>query len=785
MKHFLLLFSLILIPITHWAQSPLPLGSISGTTMDSGFQEPIPYATISVHDAADKLISGTVSSNKGTFSLDQLPEGSYTLKVQFMGFNPVSKEFTITQANQDIHIGTLYLEPSVSELDDVTVVAETSTIEQRIDRKVVNVGKDLTASGASAVDIMNNIPSVSVDMDGNLALRGNQNVRILVDGKPTNMDAATLLKQIPSSSIKQIELITNPSAKYNPEGMSGIINIVLHKNTNLGFNGDVNTGVTIGKKINSNAGLNLNYRQGKFNVYTNLGFSNRNWMQDIELLNHTSNSGEYLYFEDVNKGYLGKFGIDFHLDDKNIFSVYTNQNLSSEDMEGISEIRYFTDSSLDYSQLMTMDQKNRSSTYNFDYRHLFDQQGHEIELEIDYNRYHNEDEADFKYLNTEALQAYQDQAEKEFHNTMINLDYVLPLNQNGKLELGAESRLRRTQNDYLSNKPELETILYSYNSDIHSLYATYGHSGEQWNYQLGARLENYWVRAQESQQEIFSDNRWTLYPSAFVSYTPGELNSFQASYSRRVDRPSLNQVSPLRQISTPRLTVSGNPELEPQYTNSLEINYTRKLGRHSITAGVFYRMITDDINEIMEEDPQNPEHFILTYHNTQDNKALGTEISARLKPTEFWDLNMDFNLYSQTLKGVLAGQNIEQDNTFWRLQAHNTFKLSSRFRLQMLGMYMSRQKSLQFEVEEMYFVNLGARYNFWQDKASLSLNLNDMFNTRIQRLHAKVPQVQQGTFYWDSRTVYLGFSYRFGNNKSKALERKDRDTEDSGGGGMF
>lgn len=786
MKHLLIIFCIIFLPITA-SSSPvnLNIGSISGTVMDKDFEEPIPYATISVHDSTGTLISGTVSSAEGDFSLNNLVEGNYILKVQFMGFNTASREFTITSTQKHVDIGTLYLEASISELDDVTVVAESSTIEQRIDRKVVNVGKDLTATGPSAADIMNNIPSVSVDMDGNLSLRGNQNVRILVDGKPTNMDAATLLKQIPSTSIKQIELITNPSAKYNPEGMSGIINIVLHKNTNLGFNGDVNAGVTMGEKIHSNAGLNLNYREGKFNFYTNLGFTNRNWMQDIELLNHTSNSAEYLYFEDANNGYLAKLGVDFYLDDKNIFSVYTNQNFSGEDMESISDIRYFDHPGLDYTQLMYMDQQNRSSTYNFDYRHLFNENGHELEVEVDYNRYLNDDEADFSYLNTETLDPYQDQAEKEFHSTTINVDYVLPFNENSKLELGAESRIRRTENDYLSSNSALENIFYTYNSDINSLYATYGHSADQWNYQVGARLENYSVQAKESDQEIFSDDRWTLYPSAFVTYTPGENNSFQASYSRRVDRPSLNQVSPLRQISTPRLTVTGNPELEPQYTNSIELNYTRKLGKHSITAGVFYRLINDDINQIMEEDPHNPEHFILTFHNTEDNTAYGTEISGRFKPTSFWDLNMDFNLYSQTLKGVLADMNIEEDNTFWRVQAHNTFKLSPKFRLQMLGMYMSSAKTLQFQVDEMYFVNLGARYNFWNDQASLSLNLNDVFNTRIQRLRAEVPQVQEGTFYWDSRTVYLGVSYRFGNNKARALERKQRDDGDASGGGVF
>lgn len=786
MKHLLIIFCTVLLPLSA-SSTPTNFneGSISGTIMDKDFEEPIPYATISVHDSTGNLISGTVSTAEGDFNLNNLANGTYTLKVQFMGFTPASRDFAITSTQKHVDLGIVYMDPSISELDDVTVVAESSTIEQRIDRKVVNVGKDLTATGPSAADIMNNIPSVSVDMDGNLSLRGNQNVRILVDGKPTNMDAATLLKQIPSTSIKQIELITNPSAKYNPEGMSGIINIVLHKNTNLGFNGDVNAGVTIGEKIHSNAGLNLNYREGKFNFYTNLGLSNRNWMQDIEILNHTSNSAEYLYFEDANDGYLAKLGVDFYLDDKNIFSVYTNQNLSGEDMESVSDIRYFEEPELNYTQLMLMDQKNRSSTYNFDYRHLFDEDGHELEVEVDYNQYRNEDEADFSYQNSPILDPYEDEVEKEFNSTTVNVDYVLPIKQSGKLELGAESRIRKTKNDYLSSNSDLDNIFYTYNSDIHSLYATYGHSGEYWNYQVGARLENYSVKAEESNQEIFSDDRWTLYPSAFVTYTPGENNSFQASYSRRVDRPSLNQVSPLRQISTPRLTVTGNPELEPQYTNSLELNYTRKLGRHSITGGVFYRMIVDDINQIMEEDPTNPEHFILTFHNTEDNTAFGTEISGRLKPTNFWDLNMDFNLYSQTLKGVLAGMNIEEDNTFWRLQAHNTFKVSSRLRLQMLGMYMSRMKTLQFQIEDMYFVNLGARYNFWNDQASLSLNLNDIFNSRIQRLRAEVPQVQEGTFYWDSRTVYLGFSYRFGNNKARALERKQRDEGDSTGGGVF
>lgn len=786
MKQFLLLISLILSPILIKG-NPLPyvLGSVTGTVVDREFEEPIPYATISILNATGEIVKGTVSSVEGNFSISDIPQGSYTLKVQFMGFESSTKEIQISSSSKDLNLGTIFLEAAVSELDDVTVVAETSSIEQRIDRRVVNVGKDLTSTGASAADIMNNIPSVSVDLDGNLSLRGNQNVRVLVDGKPTNVDPATLLKQIPSSSIKQIELITNPSAKYNPEGMSGIINIILHKNTNMGFNGDVNGGLTIGKRLHSNAGLNLNYREGKFNFYTNLGISDRTWMQDIELLNHTTNSGEYMDFESPTTSYLTKIGVDFHLNDKNIFSIYTNQNFYNEDFTSTSRIRYFNDPTRNFMQNTLMDQKTQSVTYNFDYRHLFDDKGHELELEIDYNKYNNEDEAQFTYENTNTLLPYQDDTEKEFHNTIINLDYVLPLGENTKLEAGAESRIRKSENDYVTTNSDLRDIFYTYNSDIHSLYTSFGQTVGKWNYQVGARLENFSTKAVEGGQEIYSDDRWTLYPSAFITFTPEEKNSFQASYSRRVDRPSLNQVSPIRQVSTPRLTISGNPELEPQFTNSMEFNYTRKLGKHSLTAGVFYRVINNDINQIMEVDPQNPEHFILTFHNTEDNTSFGTELSARVKPATFWDVNMDFNLYSQTLKGVLAGANVEEDNTFWRVQAQNSFRVSPSLRLQLMGMYMSEIKTLQFDIKDMYFVNIGGRYSFLEDRASLSLNINDILNSQRNRIFAEIPQVQEGNFNWDSRTVYIGFSYRFGDNKARALQRKNRDSGTLNEGGIF
>lgn len=788
MKQLILIFLLVSGPLF---SSPDPnlslLGTVTGTILDQEFMEPIPYATISVTNPTGEVVTGTVSSAEGTFSLEKLPEGKYTFKIQFMGYVPYSQEMEISTSRQIIDLGTIYLKPAVAELDDVTIVAEISTIEQRIDRKVVNVGKDLTTAGASAADIMNNIPSVSVDQDGNIALRGNPNVRILIDGKPSNMDAATVLKTIPSTSIKQIELITNPSAKYNPEGMSGIINIILHKNSNLGFNGDLSGGLTFGKRTSSNGSLNLNYRKGKFNIYSNLGAVERKNLLDAYILNLENNSGEFLDFAMENQAYMGKVGVDFFMDDKNVFSLYTNQVLSYEEMDGTSSIRFPEDPSQNIQQLTHVDDENRSQTYNFDYQHFFNEDGHEIELEVDYNVYSNEDDAFFSFNGPvdPTGGSYRDDVTKDYENTTINLDYVNPFSETAKLELGAESRIRRTGNTYTSSRDGVDDILFDYDNNIHSLYATFGQNFKQWAYQMGARLESFDVQAEQGGEEIYNDDYITLYPSAFVSYTPGEKNSFQLSFSRRVDRPSNNQVNPVRQISTPRLTVTGNPELKPQFTNSVEANYTRNMGKNSITAGVFYRMINDEINQIILEDPVNPTHLFLTYQNTDDNSAYGAEVSGNFKPVSFWDLNVNMNLYSQIARGIIGSEDVEVETNSFSIQSNNNFKVTKNLKLQLFGMYNAPVETLQFNVEESYFVNLGARYSFLEDKASLSVNLSDVFDTRVNELTADRPFLQKARFKNDSRRLYVGFSYRFGGSKPEKVERKDRDDNTSQGGGVF
>ncbi|MHA6281197.1 TonB-dependent receptor domain-containing protein [Salinimicrobium sp. CAU 1759] len=785
-----LILFLMLFPLSFLGNAnpdPTELGTVTGIIIDNEFKEPIPYATISISTPEGELVTGAVTSGDGTFSMDKIKDGIYIFKAQFMGYKTYSKQIEVKGGNRTIDIGIISMEAEIAELESVDVVAERSTIEQRIDRKVVNVGKDLTTAGATASEIMNNIPSLAVDQDGNISMRGNENVRILVDGKPTNIPAAQLLKQIPSTSIKSIELITNPSAKYNPEGMSGIINIILHKNSNMGFNGNLNTGVTLGEDTRYTGSLDMNYRSGKLNFFGNFGTNGGKREQLGVIQNFTNNYTERINFLNDSESYLFKVGVDFYLDDKNTFSVYTNQNYYMGEPAGKARILFDDPATGDIFQDFFIDMENVTHTYNFVYNHDFNSEGHKLILEADHSTTNEEEFARFEYSGGGAIDfdSYRDDVDEELLNTTFNLDYENPFSETAKLELGAEARLRRSTNDYQTTNESLENTLYDYDNNIYSLYSTFGQTWKKWSYQLGARLESYDVEAVLDGDLIYETDYLTLYPSAFVSYKLDEMKTVQLSYGRRVDRPGLNQVNPVREFSTPRITGVGNPELDPQFTNSLEFNYTHNFQKGSFTGGIFYRLIEDEISQVLLIDPEDPSRLLLTYRNWDDNTAYGFELSGRYKPFSWWSLNPSFELYSSTEKGVVGTEYMEVDAIAYSFRISQSFNVTKKLTLQLFGMYRSPTEMLQIEPEEFYFVNAGARYSFLEDKATLSLNFNDIFGTQEFQFTSEVPYEQRGRFKGDTQTVYLGLSYRFGGGKNRALSRKQRDDNTNSNGGLF
>ncbi|MDM1369676.1 TonB-dependent receptor [Myroides marinus] len=777
-------------------------GKITGIIFDKTINQSVPYATVSLK-SGENIVTGVMSEDNGKFELTA-PLNKYTIEVQFIGYQTFTKDFELTEAVQNF--GTIYLTPEATTLEGVNIIAEQSTIEQKIDRKVINVGKDLTTAGATAGEIMNNIPSVNVDKDGKISLRGNENVRILIDGRPTNMSSEQVLKQIPSTSIKSIELITNPSAKYNPEGMSGIINIVLHKNTMDGFNGSVDTGATFSHYVKNTNSLNLNYRQGKLNFFGNGSYSYGQYKNEGDMMRTDIMSPTEIRMKSINKNYLYKIGMDYYINDNNTLSFYTNQSTNNSDMDMKNATTYPQGKYDDIFQKTNYNGDNKYSAYNLAYKHLFEKKGHTLDIEGNFSRNKSTNDGNYNTLIGKGPnQLYKDGNNNTSDLTTINVDYVNPLNDHTKLEVGAEARISRADNNFDSNNPLIpeknRVINNKYDQDIFSAYVTFGQTYGKFNYQVGTRLESYKVESTLGGKTNFKDDYVTLYPSVYFGYTMSDNDMFNLSYSRRVDRPSISQTNPVRQFSTPLMTMVGNPELKPQFTNSVELNYTRMFNnKSSITAGVYYRRINKEINHVIYDDPDNdnPNALLMTFDNYKSNDAYGFELSANIKLTPWWDMQpaIDFSSIKQT--GFVSKLNATNQMDFvernitasaFNARLNSNFKASKNLRFNLFGFYRGGVDGITMDSKEMYKIDAGARYSLLENKLSISARVNDIFNTMKFKYSSQYPYASNGQFSWESRSVYVGVNYIFGGGKGRALQRKSRDTNTKQiggtGGGLF
>jgi len=778
-------------------------GTLSGKVTDKN-NAPISYASIVLKEDG-KIVTGGITDDNGLYEIKNLELKNYNVEIQFIGYKTYLGKADFTTGQKSIAIGRTILDEEATTLGEVSVVAERSTIEQKIDRKVINVGKDLTTAGATASEIMNNIPSVNVDQDGKLSLRGNENVRVLIDGKPTNIDASQLLKQIPSTSIKKIELITNPSAKYNPEGMSGIINIVLHKNANDGFNASVNAGTTIAQTPKFNSSFDTNYRTGKVNFFGNYGNNLGNKYNNGEVHRKDSILDQTLRMKNVDTNHLFKIGMDFYLNDRNTISVYTNQNYFHGDGFINTDYTFATlsDNIGSRDKYLT---NNKSGAYNIAFKHLFAKEGHTLDFEANHNITGNDKIIFFKtdatpYNETDATVNRWDFIYDDRNQTTINLDYVNPLSEKSTLELGAESRTIRTDNTFRSLRTR--SFDYTYDLDIYSAYVTFGQKFKKISYQLGARVEKYSVDAHlddindaAAAYTAYKDDYLTVYPSAYVTYTPTDKNSFQISYSRRVDRPSLEQTKPSPEFATLKLTSVGNPQLDPQFTNSVELNYTRTLSKGSVTGGVFYRLINDEISRVLFADPEKDGNQIMTFQNYDNNTAYGFELSANYKINSWWDVQpaIDYSSISQkgnVSKRVAGTDDFETvieniDANAFNARLNSNFKATKNIRFNLFGFYRGGVEGIQFTSQPMYKVDAGVRFSMLQNKASLSIRFNDIFDTMKFAFDGENPYPQKGQFKWESQSIYIGFNYMFGAGKNRALQRKQReDNTKQNSGGLF
>lgn len=794
-------------------------GILTGKVVDKRTNEPIPYASVTVKDGAT-VISGAITKENGTFTVTNLILKDLTVEVQFMGYKKYVKNFSLSSNDKNANLN-IALEEEATQLNEVSVVKERSTIEQKIDRKVVNVGKDLVASGTTASEMLNNVPTLSVDpQTKELSLRGNTNVRVLVDGKPTNIDATQLLQQIPSSSIKQIELITNPSAKYNPEGMSGIINIILHKNANTGFNGSINTGVTFGITPKVNTALNLNYKVGKVNFYTNYGLNHGKNANhgDIQNLQPGLESQQFFKFNNKNTSHLLKLGMDYYINDKNTLSIFTNQNIVDGSGSGNTIVDYYDNFTFpinqDSNQDFTSDSENKTQTYDISFKHDFDKKGENLEVQANFSNTKSPELTNYDQINSPSAtrRLTLNDVKRDTDYLQINVDYVNPLSETLRLELGAETRIQNIENslfeDITSTTGYTKTTNsgFDFGRNISSVYGTLGKQWGKWSGQFGVRVEHYnitgdfrnvtdsFINSEDiNDNQKIKDNIFTVYPSAFVTYKPNEKDAFNFNVSRRVDRPSVGQISPIREWTTPTVESRGNPNLVPQFTNSFEANYTRTMKLGTVTFGAFYRLIYDEISRISYTDPNDDTRRILAWDNFKDNNSLGLELTSNLKLTKWWSANASTDAYFKTVRGTVQNANTKEqefaevDVVAFNARLNNTFTATKNLRFTLFGMYRGRDLSLQFERLPMYKMDLGASYSILKGKGTITTRLNDVFQTMHFAFDGNIPYRQKGAFYWESRTLYVGFNYNFGGGKNRALQRKQRDANETqgGGGGLF
>ncbi|WP_440121238.1 TonB-dependent receptor domain-containing protein [Tenacibaculum sp. Ill] len=767
---------------------------LTGIVLDKKNNQPLPFVTITCKNTSNQILTGSISDEKGNFKIEKLPKESLLLTFQFIGYKTFEKKVDLKEHSK---IETVFLEENTTQLDEVEIQGETSTIIQKIDRKVINVGNDLTAAGATSLEMLENIPSVDINqLSGTISLRGNENVRVLVNGKPSNINTAQLLKQIPSNSVKSVEIITNPSAKHTPEGMSGIINLILKKNTKIGFNGSLITGIKQSRNTRPDITLTTNYKTGITNFYLNYNTSWGDYETFNDLERNDINLTQDFDFLNNSKNHNIKFGVDIDVTSKSILSMYTSLNFDNNSLATNTLIH--ENNSLVFNNKSFSDYNQKDKTYNIDYVYNFDDKGQNLEVEFNHSITKNPEET----INKELVNPNS----KEYNYTndikdtrklwLLNIDYIKPI-KSGKLEFGVEFRkqdfynLILTDREHINDSASLELVgntTLNYDKGIYSGYLNFNKEFKKISIQAGIRLEQFNLDALFSNTQqgntSLKNNLFSWYPSASVLYSFTEKDKLQFAYSRRIDRPSAYQVTPIQEWFSPLTISKGNLNLQPQFTNSLELNYTKTITKGYVSFGTFYRRTNNKIGRLLQQDEQNPDRIITSFTNYDYADSYGVELSASLKPIKWWTLNPSFETYIQDSQGVLNGNFETVKNTLVKGRISNSFKASKKLSFQLSCIFRGKSENIQYTVQPYTMINAAARLKIINGKGSITLRGTDIFNNVNFDYRSNNPFMQKGKYTLENNSVYLGFSYNFGSGKNKSKSRKYRDSNESQGG-MF
>lgn len=823
------------------------IGKVIGIVIDSITKKPLEFATISVYRMRDSsMVGGAISNAKGKFEITELPVGRLVVKISYMGYKSKNAGVIAVRPDDPLHdLGKTIIAPTQAVLETAEVTAEKQVFQLGLDKKIFNVDKTELGQSENATEILRNVPTVDVDMDGNVKIRGSA-VQVYINGKPTGLTGdsqAEIMDQLPANTIKSVELITNPSAKYDPEGESGIINIVLKKNVLEGFTGSVNG--SIGTMFNKfDAGLALNYRNNKINVFSNFSYKyndrwgrdnmyRKNMFVDTTIIDQESNSNR------IRNGFFGRVGMDWYIDDYNTLTAAARIQPRGGGKLNTTEYKYLNSAeTLLNSEKRHTDgsQNGLNMTYNLIYAHTFKKKekktdsqnsdrlkgggkgryhGHhggggakdggfgsmgntqELVVDLQYtksDRSHLEEFYQELFDNTgnlidARLDSQFTDTRTNQHNGTLQLDYTHPFTPNHKLEVGYKGTLRNIRkgidSESLDSLEQMSADVdinndFLFGEQIHAAYGTYAQKIDKFSFKLGIRLE-YTLSNSElfTTNQTFQNNYFSYFPSAHVSYELPKNQQLQLGFSRRIRRPSIWALNPFAEYSDPLNLRKGNPFLQPQYSNGTELTYANYFKMNTIMVSAFYRYNTDLMERIKTVDEEGV--ATSTYANFNDSHVYGGELVMRFQPYKWWNFGGSVSVFQQFQDGTNVDKTFKVNAVTGNASINSSFQFKFGMRIYLMANFSLPSKTVQGRSGGYSWTSVSISQRLLKNKMNITLSVQNPIPGQFKYETAGANFMQNGVHRWESPIAYLKVSYRFGKVNVRD-DRKSRASRLKGGG---
>ncbi|MBR6520542.1 MAG: TonB-dependent receptor [Paludibacteraceae bacterium] len=835
---------ILFLMVAMFAVMAMEAAVVKGKIVDAGGSA-LDFVNVVVISKSDNgAVYGAISDEKGHFAVEGVPAGDYWFEVKFVGYQSVKKEVTIKSLNEEVKIGQIVLREDAKLLGEVEVVGQASQMRFDIDKKVFNVDQNLAASGASASEMLQGIPSVDVDNEGNVSLRNSSSVEVWINGKPSGLteeNRAQILEQMPAGSIEAVEIITNPSAKFNPEGTAGIINLVMKKDRKAGYYGSVSGGgmYNIGSPApGANLGANFNYNSGLVDFYVNFG---------VRYMNHESNNYTDRYsferlpmdsYTDVREqwgdtlfhlntlsanrsqflGLFGRMGADFHITKKSTIGISVmghGGTNNSKNLNTYTREDWATMDTIIYERENQQGGMRPSYSVSLDYAYEIDPKGSEVRTSIEYSGHNRSGDYIYKQR---ALQGYSPEytqiQRQNGHNQNVNykLDYTQKIGQTQKVEAGLygswQQRLAPSRawnlldgEEGLDGSTIYNSVLiqfndFNYEEWIAAMYATYGAKFGPFSMSVGLRGEytNTFVRTRDVEEEsAWEESRrgyFQVYPTAFLSYAFPNNHELQANYTRRINRPRGRQINSFRDMSDSTNISFGNPLLDPEISSAVELNYLKTWDNHAISAGLYYRFSDNAIERVRYLDNNV---MFSTFENVSLRQSAGLEIVAKNKVTKWLNLTTTVNCYYAAMDSVFYDTDLDgeldllypfQQSFSWNARLMANFLIPMGWSAQLTGMYRSADVVAQGKMNSQYVVDLGVRKSFLDRKLNLALSIRDLLNSRRWASTTWGDNFWQYSSHEPRGTMFsVTLTYNFGNMRAKK-QRPQSGGMDMGGEGM-